>query len=78
MPRTKITTDELHALLEREFRDSAAGLCPKCRVPKPVFMASASGASNWRVAAMDECGNLCHTIFQDVVVKIAGQYDVKI
>jgi hypothetical protein len=78
MSRQKITTDELHALLEREFRNSAADLCLKCRVPKPVFMASASGASNWRVAAMDECGALCHTIFQDVVVKIAGQYDLKV
>lgn len=78
MPRKKITTDELHALLEREFRNSAADLCLKCRVPKPVFMASASGASNWRVAAMDECSGLCHTIFQDVVVKIAGQYDLKV
>jgi hypothetical protein len=78
MSRQKITTDELHALLEREFRNSAADLCLKCRVPKPIFMASASGASNWRVAAMDECGALCHTIFQDVVVKIAGQYDLKV
>jgi hypothetical protein len=77
MPRKKITTDELHALLEREFRNSAADLCLKCRVPKPVFMASASASSNWRVAAMDECGSLCHTIFQDVVMKIAGQYDLK-
>jgi hypothetical protein len=77
MTRKKITADELHALLEREFRNSAADLCLKCRVPKPVFMASASGAGNWRVAAMDECAVLCHTIFQDVVVKIAGRYDLK-
>ena len=77
MQRKKITTDELHAMLEREFRNSAADLCLKCRVPKPVFMATASGASNWRVAAMDECAGLCHTIFQDVVVKIASRYDLE-
>jgi hypothetical protein len=77
MPRKKITTDELHALLEREFRNSAADLCLKCRVPKPVFMASAGGASNWRVATMDECAVLCHTIFQDVVEKVSAQYDLK-
>jgi hypothetical protein len=78
MPRKKITADELQALLEREFRNSAAAdLCLKCRVPKPVFLASASGGSNWRVAAMDECGTLCHTLFQDVVAKASEQYELK-
>jgi hypothetical protein len=77
MTRKKVSTRELHALLEREFRDSAADLCLKCRVPKPVFVASATGASNWRVAAMDECGGLCHTIFQDVVEKVSQRYDLE-
>jgi hypothetical protein len=77
MPRKKISADELHALLEREFRNSAADLCLKCRVPKPVFIQAASGGSNWRVAAMGECGTLCHTIFQDLVEKVSGQYDLK-
>jgi hypothetical protein len=77
MPRKKVTTDELQALLEREFRNSAADLCLKCRVPKPVFISAASGRSNWRVASLDECGNLCHSIFQDVVEKVAEKYDLK-
>jgi hypothetical protein len=77
MPRKKISTDELHALLEREFRNTAADLCLKCRVPKPVFMASAGSGSNWRVASMAECGSMCHTLFQDVVEKVAEKYDLK-
>ena len=75
--RKKVSIDELHALLEREFRNSAADLCLKCRVPKPVFMASTSDRGNWRVATLAECGTMCHTIFQDVVDKVALKYDLR-
>jgi hypothetical protein len=76
MTRKKITATELHALLEREFRDSAADSCLKCRVPKPVFIDAKSGA-NWRVATLDECGTMCHSIFQDIVDKASAQYDLR-
>jgi hypothetical protein len=77
MPRKKITTDELHSLLEREFRNSAADLCRKCRVPRPVFIESKSGGSNWRLGKIDECASLCHTVLDDVAEKLAAQYDLK-
>jgi hypothetical protein len=77
MPRKKISTDELHALLEREFRNSAADLCLKCRVPKPVFIESKTGGSNWRLAATAECSNLCHTILVDVAAQLAEKYELK-
>jgi hypothetical protein len=75
--RKKLSTDELRALLEREFRNSAADLCLKCRVPKPVFMAPKGDGGNWRVSPLDECGTLCHSIFQDVVEKVAEKYDLR-
>jgi hypothetical protein len=76
MTRKKVTAAELHALLEREFRNSAADLCLKCKVPKPVFIDAKSGA-NWRVATLDECGTMCHSIFQDIVDQAAEKYDLK-
>jgi hypothetical protein len=72
-----VSSAELHAFLEREFRGTAAGLCRKCAVPKPVFPRSASGASNWRIGAIEECDGLCHTILQDVAAKLAAQYSLK-
>jgi hypothetical protein len=77
MPRKKITADELHALLEREFRSTAADLCLKCRVPRPIFIDAKSGGTNWRVATLAECGTMCHSIFQDIVDKAAEKYDLK-
>ena len=77
MPRKKITAAELQSLLEREFRNTAADLCLKCRVPKPVFINTAGEGGNWRVGTLAECGTMCHSIFQDVVEKVARQYDLK-
>jgi hypothetical protein len=74
--KKKISSAELHALLEAEFRNTAAGLCRRCAVPRPVFLASASGGPNWRVGRLDECGDLCHTLLDDVVARLAGRYDL--
>jgi hypothetical protein len=74
--RKKISTDELHALLETQFRKTAAGLCGKCAVPRPVFMQAAEGRSNWRVGRLDECGDLCHTILEDIAAQLAQRYDL--
>ncbi len=75
MAKKKIPQDKLHALLEQEFRATAAGLCPSCSVPKPVFSASSAG-SNWRVGAIDECSGLCHSILIDVAASVAERYDL--
>lgn len=75
--RKKISKDELHALLERDFRETAAGLCGACSVPKPVFLAAPTGGSNWRIGSLEECSGLCHTILQDVATKLAQRYELK-
>jgi len=75
--RKKISTAELHALLETEFRKTAADLCRACSVPKPVFLASSTGGSNWRVGSLEECPGLCHTILMDVAAKLSEKYELK-
>lgn len=75
--RRKISRDELHALLEDEFRKTAADLCRGCSVPKPVFLAAPSGASNWRIGSLEECSGLCHTILQDVAQQLAEKFDLR-
>jgi hypothetical protein len=77
MPRKKISNDELHALLEAEFRKTAADLCRQCAVPRPVFMSVASAGANWRVGRLGECAGLCHTILDEIVERLADRYDLK-
>jgi hypothetical protein len=76
MTKKKIPPEKLHALLEEEFRATAAGLCRACSVPRPIFRESASGTSNWRVGALDECSGLCHSILSDVAARLAERYDI--
>jgi hypothetical protein len=46
-------------------------------VPKPVFLESKTGGSNWRLAATAECSGLCHTILADVATQLADKYELK-
>ena len=74
--RRTVSSDQLHELLVREFRASAAGLCPGCRVPRPVFFDGARDGPNWRVPPLDECSGLCHTILADIAGRLAQGYDL--
>jgi hypothetical protein len=76
MPRKKMTREQLHDWLEREFRASAAELCTSCRVPMPVLREGAAGA-NWRLPATGECPGLCHTVLEEIVARAAERYDLK-
>ena len=77
MARKKVSTQELHRMLEAEFHKTAAGLCGKCHVPRPVFYPAARGGPNWRLAHGDECPALCHTVMQDLAARFAQQYDLQ-
>lgn len=74
--RRHVSAAQLHEILTREFTDTAAGLCPRCRVPKPVFRDASSDGPNWRVPPLDECDALCHSILVDVAEKVACEYDM--
>jgi hypothetical protein len=73
--RKKVSREELHAWLEREFRATAAGLCGRCRVPMPVFR-EAMARPNWRLPAHPECPGLCHTLLEEIAARAAVRYDV--
>jgi hypothetical protein len=77
MPRRKVSAQELHDILEREFARTAGDLCLKCRIPMPAYLDPGSrGGPNWRVASAGECANLCHTLLEDLVATIASKYDL--
>lgn len=75
--RKRVTAEELHDLLSREFRKSAGGLCLKCRLPMPRYFAGARQGPNWRLGPLDECSAMCHTIVEDLVAKLAARYELR-
>ena len=76
MTRRKMTREELHAWLEREFRATTAELCGSCHVPMPVFREGVAGA-NWRLPTGGECPALCHTLLEEIAARAAQRYDLK-
>ena len=72
----KVSATQLHEILEREFRATAADLCTGCAVPKPVFFERAGEGANWRLPPLAECNALCHTILQDIAEKLSREYDM--
>jgi hypothetical protein len=74
--RKSVEANELHELLAREFANTAAGLCSACRVPKPIFREGGGEGPNWRVPSLAECDSLCHTILQDIAVKLGREYQL--
>ena len=73
--RRKLSREELHAWLEREFRATAADLCGRCRVPMPVFREGLA-RPNWRLPAHPECPDLCHTLLEEIAARAAERYDL--
>ena len=74
--RKKISAVELHDLLTREFRKTAADGCLSCGVPMPAYFAGAKEGANWRLGGSGECSRLCHTILQDIAARVAARYDL--
>jgi len=73
--RRKVSREELHAWLEREFRVTAADLCRRCRVPMPVFREGLA-RPNWRLPAHAECPDLSHTLLEETAARAAERYDL--
>lgn len=77
MPRRKVSADQLHDILTREFRATAGGMCLKCRIPMPIFVEpGAAGRANWRIGGIAECATLCHTILEELAGSLAERYDI--
>ena len=74
--RKRISAADLHDLLSREFRKTAADSCLACRIPMPAYFRGAREGPNWRIGAFEECSTLCHTIFEDVKARVAARYDL--
>jgi hypothetical protein len=73
--RRKVSREELHAWLEREFRATAAELCGRCRVPLPVLR-EAMARPNWRLPAQEECPALCHTVLEEIAARAGERFDL--
>lgn len=75
--RKSISTAELYALLDREFRATWAIGCRDCRVQMPFRVEpDGEGAPNWDMAVRPGCALGCDAALRRLVERFRNAYDV--
>ena len=79
MARQTVSTAQLHALLEEEFRGTRMADCVReCRMPMPIFCEpSGDDAPNWFVGSPRKCPHECHRYIWEAVSTIGSQYNIE-
>jgi hypothetical protein len=75
--RTTLTTAQLYAVLDREFRKRRAASCTTCSVPLPYWRAAPDDVSaNWVIGSPTVCPRRCHVVIAELVTLLWSRYDV--
>ena len=77
MARTILSTAQLYAVLDREFRKRRAAACAACSVPLPYWCPAPDEVSaNWRIGTPRVCQHRCHIVIAELVTLLWSRYDV--
>jgi hypothetical protein len=75
--RKIISSAQLYAILDREFKALRPKLCTKCRVPLPYFRKAPDDVSaNWAIGTPAECPEGCHVVIAELLARLWTAYDM--
>ena len=75
--RTTLTTAQLYAVLDREFRKRRSASCATCSVPLPYWSAAPDDVSaNWVIGSPTVCPHGCQVVIAELVTLLWSRYDV--
>ena len=75
--RKNLTSAQLYAILDREFKKLRPEACARCRVPLPYFRKSPDDVSaNWAIGTPSECPHGCHVVIAELLAKLWTRYDM--
>jgi hypothetical protein len=75
--RTTLSTAQLYAVLDREFRMRRGGACTTCSVPLPYWCPAPDDVSaNWMIGSPRVCVHGCHVVIAELVTLLWSRYDV--
>ena len=78
MARKTLSTGQLYAILDREFRKRKATECGNCKVPLPFYRKPADDVSaNWYIGTPSECPHKCQVIIAEVLANLWSQYNIE-
>lgn len=78
MTRTTITSAQLYAILDREFKALRPKNCARCRAPLPYFRKPPDDVSaNWAIGTPAECPEGCHLVIAELLTRLWTRYDIE-
>jgi hypothetical protein len=76
--RKAISSAQLYAILDREFKALRRRECTNCRIPLPYFRRPPDDVSaNWAIGTPTECPHGCHVVIAELLAKLWTQYDIE-
>lgn len=77
MTRQTLTSAQLYAILDREFKALKPKRCAHCRVPLPYFRKPPDEVSaNWAIGTPGECEWGCHLVIAELLARLWTRYDL--
>jgi hypothetical protein len=75
--RKMITSAQLYAILDREFKALRPKECGHCRVPLPYYRKAPDDVSaNWSIGTPTECAHGCHVVIAELLTRLWTRYDM--
>lgn len=76
--RSTISSAQLYAILDREFKQLRPAACPDCRVPLPYWRQPPDDVSaNWHIGQPTECPHGCHIVIAELLARLWTRYDIE-
>jgi hypothetical protein len=76
--RTTISSAQLYAILDREFKALRRGECKGCRIPLPYWRDPPDDVSaNWAIGTPAECPHGCHVVIAELLTRLWTKYDLE-
>ena len=78
MSRATISSAQLYAILDREFKRLQPRTCGKCRAPLPFFRKPPDDVSaNWNIGTPTDCPQGCHVVVAELLTRLWSRYDIE-
>lgn len=78
LSRKTITSAQLYAILDREFKVLRPKECGRCRVPLPYFRNPPDDVSaNWAIGTPSDCPHGCHLVIAELLTRLWTRYDIQ-
>jgi hypothetical protein len=73
-----LSSMQLYAILDREFRQLKSARCKTCRIPLPFYRQPPDDVSaNWSVGTPPECPAGCHLVIAEMVARMWTRFDME-